>query len=171
MVKDYTLIPSGNPNERDSVTCKKCGQIKPHHAKGMCYRCYKKFGWKRKKIICKNCKRERYHQAFGLCGGCHVRLHHYDKTLAFNAKKDHGIDYGLYRTVTKQCDSCGFSKIVHIHHLDGNTRNNDRKNIVGLCPNCHKMIHMYQYYGEIKATLQKKGFDVSLVHQTNYIRK
>ncbi len=159
-----------NPNEGKRVVCSKCKQIKQHHAKGMCYSCYKK-QWKPKRVTCKSCGRKRYHKAFGLCSGCHTRLHHYDKTLAYNAKKYHDIDLKLYREITKACDSCSFTKIVEIHHLNGNTKDNDRKNVVGLCPNCHRMIHRYNFYEEIKENLKKKGFDVSMVHPSNYVNK
>lgn len=168
MKRDYELLPRRHPNEKRSVICKGCGHHLEHHAKGYCNRCYRKHGWVQKKIICKNCNRERHHKAFGLCGGCHTRLHHYDKTLAFNARKYHGIDYELYKRVTSKCLSCGFEKVVQVHHLDGQTRNNDPKNIVGLCPNCHKMIHMYNYFEEIKKNLRKKGVDVSKIHPTNF---
>jgi len=165
MVKDYKLLPRLNPNARQRVKCKNCGKIEEHHAKGYCHPCYRKFGWARKKLKCKSCGRERYHKAFGLCGGCHVRIHHYDKTLAFNAKRYHGIDnFEFYQNLTKECASCGFTKVVQLHHLDGDTRNNDLKNVLGLCPNCHKMIHMYVYYREVMETLRKKGYDFSKVH-------
>ena len=167
MVKE---IERSNPNEAKKVMCSQCDKIKEHHAKGMCYSCYKKL-WKPKKIICKSCGRKRFHKAFGLCPGCHTRLHHYHKTLAYNAKKYHGIEFAFYREVTKECDNCGFNKIVQIHHLNGNTRDNSKNNVVGLCPNCHKMIHMYQFYEEIKEKLSKKGFDVSIVHPTNYVNR
>ena len=172
MVKDYKLLPRKNPNERFRVVCKNCKKEEEHHAKGLCNKCYKKVGWARKKIRCKNCNRERYHKAFGLCGGCHTRLHHYEKTLAFNAKRYHGIeDFEFYKEITAKCANCEFSKIVQIHHLDGNTRNNAKKNAVGLCPNCHKMIHMYEYYDEIKENLKKNGYDVSKVEPTNFIKR
>lgn len=167
--RDYELLPKLDSSEGPRVKCKICNKIKEHRAHGLCSWCYKNRFWKPKKIICKNCGRERYHKAFGLCGGCHIRLHHYEGVRAYNAKKYHGINLEYYREITKQCDNCGFSKIVNIHHLDGNTRNNDRKNVVGLCPNCHKMIHMYKHYEEIKESLKNKGFDVSQVHPTNYV--
>ena len=171
-VKPYKVLPAANFNEKPRVKCQNCANVKEHHAKGFCYQCYRKVGWVREKVRCKNCARLRLHKAFGLCGGCHTRLHHYEKTLAFNAKKYHGItDFEFYKKITSQCASCGFDKIVQIHHLDGNTRNNDEKNVAGLCPNCHKMIHMYQYFEEIKIKLKKKGYAVDSVHPTNFIKK
>jgi len=167
--RDYELLPKLNPNERPRVKCKRCNEIKEHRSQGHCYNCYKKYIWKQKKIICKSCKRERNHHSHGLCSGCNMRLNHYDVIHRYNTKKYHGIELEYYREVTKQCDNCGFSKIVNIHHLDGNTRNNNRKNVIGLCPNCHKMIHMYKHFEEIKAGLAKKGFDISMVHPSNYV--
>ncbi|MDP4012715.1 MAG: hypothetical protein Q8R00_03875 [Candidatus Nanoarchaeia archaeon] len=169
MTGDYILLPKQTPNGRPMVKCVKCGKIKEHHARGHCNWCFRKYLWTPKKITCKECGRERNHKAYGLCGGCHVRLKHYDNVLRYNAKKYHNIELEYYREITKKCDNCNFSKIVNIHHLDGNTRNNDRKNVVGLCPNCHKMIHMYKYFEEIKESLAEKGFDVSMVHPSNYV--
>jgi predicted restriction endonuclease len=39
------------------------------------------------------------------------------------------------------CAHCGFgiSAVLEIAHIDGDRRNNDLKNLVILCPNCHKM--------------------------------
>ena len=128
MVKDYKLLPTRNPNERARVKCRNCSKVEEHHAKGFCYKCYRKVGWVRKKIKCKSCGRERHHKAFGLCGGCHTRLHHYDRTLAFNAKRYHGIeDFEFYKEITAKCANCAFTKIVQIHHLDGNTKKKEKR--------------------------------------------
>ncbi|MFH0978289.1 MAG: hypothetical protein V1837_03215 [Candidatus Woesearchaeota archaeon] len=158
-----------NPNGKYLIDCPGCGKRVEHHAKGYCNNCYRRLGWKRKLIRCKACGRMRPHQAFGLCGGCHVRLHHYDIPKANNAKRLYGIAYGRWQEVTKKCASCGFDKLCSIHHLDGNRRNNESDNVVGLCPNCHKMIHMYQYYIEIKENLKKNGYQVDKVHPTSYV--
>ena len=39
------------------------------------------------------------------------------------------------------CAHCGFGipSVLEVAHIDGNRRNNDLKNLVVLCPNCHKM--------------------------------
>ena len=47
-----------------------------------------------------------------------------------------------YRTIALQhyeekCSICGFDKIVAIHHIDENKKNNDPKNLIPLCPNHH----------------------------------
>lgn len=159
-----------NPNGRDLIDCLGCNQRKEYHAKGYCYKCYKKHVWKNKEIKCKNCGRIRLHKAFGLCGSCHTRLYHYDLTKSYNAKKLHNISLEKLRELTKVCASCGFDKIISLHHLNGDRKNNDIKNLVGLCPNCHKMIHTHQYFKEIKEKLGYGGYNVEKVHPTNYVK-
>jgi predicted HNH restriction endonuclease len=48
---------------------------------------------------------------------------------------------------------------VDLHHLDGNHDNNSKKNLIGLCPNHHKMIHMIEFKEEILKQLKQKGFE------------
>jgi len=43
-----------------------------------------------------------------------------------------------------KCEICGWSEhkeVLEIHHEDLNHKNNDRKNIILVCPNCHNWIH------------------------------
>jgi 5-methylcytosine-specific restriction endonuclease McrA len=39
------------------------------------------------------------------------------------------------------CAHCGFGipAVLEVAHIDGNRQNNDKANLVILCPNCHKM--------------------------------
>jgi ribosomal protein L37E len=145
-----------NPNQGRIIKCKVCGKEAEHHAKEMCLNCYRKHGWKRDKIICKNCGKERYHKAFGLCSSCHVKLHHYDKVKAHNYRKWHNIPLELYRKITEKCILCEFDQIVELHHLDGDHKNNSETNLVGLCPNHHKMLHDERYSSDIKKELAQK---------------
>ena len=51
-----------------------------------------------------------------------------------------------YRTIALQnhsaeCVVCGFDKIVAIHHIDENKKNNAPSNLIPLCPNHHEMVH------------------------------
>ena len=66
----------------------------------------------------------------------------YDKVKARNAKKLYGLDLETVNRVKKVCVVCGFSKIVDLHHLDGNKNNGSKTNLVGLCPNCHRELHL-----------------------------
>ena len=138
--------------------CKRCGK-EEHKARELCRGCYQKFY--RKIIVCKICGRKRVHGGYGLCRGCHVRIHHYESVKAYNARRYHGIDLERWNRVRKKCVSCGFTKLVDLHHLDGDKGNKSETNLIGLCPNCHKMIHSYQYFDEMIAVLQERGYDTS----------
>ena len=154
---------------RREIVCDGCFQNVELHAKSMCYKCYKR-QYKPRTIICKSCKRTRPHHSFGLCAGCNTRLNHYDKVKAYNVKKYYGITLEKFMEFTKICLSCGFKKIVDLHHLDGNSKNSDSSNLIGLCPNCHKMMHTYKYHKIIAERLKKKGLDVSHLHPTNFVK-
>ena len=44
----------------------------------------------------------------------------------------------------ERCEWCGYSahpEILELHHKDRDKKNNKRKNIAVLCPNCHKIEH------------------------------
>jgi len=141
--------------DRKKIKCKKCGKLSEKRAKGMCYSCYKK-GYKQPLIICKNCRRKLPHKAFGLCNTCHIKIHHYDKVKEYNNRKYHNIDLKTYKKATKKCIICGFDKIVELHHLDGNKKNNSKENFIGLCPNHHKMLHNMEFRKEIFDILEEK---------------
>ena len=138
--------------------CIKCGEEKEHQAKGLCEYCYRKFAWKRKKAICKRCGRIMPIHAKGLCKGCYNFVFCLDKTKERNHKKKHGLDNEAYKRLTKSCAICGFDKIVDLHHLDQNRNNRAESNLVGLCPNHHKMLHDYRYREEMFNLLKQKGF-------------
>ncbi len=140
--------------------CKECRKEKEHHAKGLCYACYKKYSWRPKLKICKRCKRSLPMHAKDLCNGCYNFVFRLDYTKARNYKKYHNIDIELYKKITKACDICGFDKIVDLHHLDENKNNNSEENLIGLCPNHHKMLHDFRYRKEIHNKLREKGFKI-----------
>lgn len=140
--------------------CGECEGSNEIHAKGFCYKCYKK-QWQPKIIICKNCKKERKHHAFGLCSPCHMKLHHYDLIKSYNVRKYHNISLELYRKLATSCIVCGFDKIVELHHLDYNRQNNYENNLVALCPNHHKMLHKEEYSQEIKEVILKKKKEIN----------
>lgn len=57
----------------------------------------------------------------------------------------------LYEKVIFKCEDCGFegynrvtgNSILQIHHIDGNSGNNNISNLKVLCPNCHAMTENY----------------------------
>ncbi len=138
--------------------CSNCKQEKEHHAKGLCYACYKKLKYKPKVEKCKRCKRKMPVHAKGLCPGCYNYVFHADKNKAYSQRKTSGIDVKTFRKTTTKCVVCGFDKIVDIHHIDGNKKNNANGNLIGLCPNHHRMINNYKYRHEIFARLVQLGY-------------
>jgi len=49
--------------------------------------------------------------------------------------------FDLYRSETIRCADCGEDKRLEIHHRDGDPYNNNWKNLVGLCRDCHQRRH------------------------------
>jgi hypothetical protein len=142
--------------------CVKCNQDKEHHAKGLCYECYRAISWKPKKGTCKRCKREIILHAKGLCPGCYNFVFHLDNNKAWNQKKSFGIDSETYRKLTEKCVICGFDKVVDLHHLDENKKNNSLSNLIGLCPNHHQMLHNFKFRKEIRELLKQKGHNLPI---------
>lgn len=142
--------------------CGSCNKEKEHHAKGLCYLCYKKLNWNPKIQTCKRCKRKRAIHAKGLCAGCYNYAFHLDKNKAYNHRKSNNVNLKTYRKVTKNCVICGFDKIVDLHHIDMNKENNSPKNLIGLCPNHHRMIHNFNFRDEIFKNLEEKGFSTPI---------
>lgn len=140
--------------------CSKCGKEDEHHAKGLCFNCYRKFSWKPKIVVCKRCSKKRPSHAKGLCEGCYNFVFHLDKTKASNQRRKYGLDIVTYKKITKECILCGFIKVVDLHHLDEDKQNNSENNLIGLCPNHHKTLHDYRYREEIFNLLKEKGFIV-----------
>lgn len=159
------------PNSGKCCICRFCGEEKLHHAKGSCYACYRKHLWRPKAVRCSNCGRMRPHKAFGLCGGCHSRLHHYESVKEYNSRRYYGLSLEEYSSYTRKCVICGFDKVVDLHHLDGNKVNSESRNLVGLCPNHHRMIHSFDYFEEVKVILEGLGYDVAKVSPANFIRE
>ena len=65
----------------------------------------------------------------------------------------------------KKCIVCGFDKIISVHHIDHNHKNNDVKNLIPLCPNHHQMVHTKEYGDEmekiINGILETKKWGIS----------
>lgn len=145
--------------------CTNCKKEKKHihesgKSQGLCKECYRKLIWKRKLIKCRRCERMMPNQAFKLCTGCYNSVFHIEKVKARNKLLYHNIDYETYKKATAVCVICGFDKIVDLHHLDMNHKNNAIENLTGLCPNHHKMVHHRDFQKEVLQQLREKGFIV-----------
>ena len=136
--------------------CPRCKKIALRITAGVCHNCYRKFIWKKKIVLCPRCERMLPHHSRGLCGGCYQSTYHLEGTRDNNTRKRHNIEPELYRKITKECIICGFDKIVDLHHIDENRKNNSRENMVGICPNHHKMYHTLRFKEEIGSQLKIK---------------
>lgn len=45
----------------------------------------------------------------------------------------------------RKCELCEWDKTIEVHHIDGNRENNDLKNLIVLCPNCHSLTKSYKH--------------------------
>jgi hypothetical protein len=142
------------------IICKKCSRRLEHHAKGLCMSCYKKHAWQPKLVKCQRCQRELPMQAKGYCKGCYTFLFQLDKVKASNYRKWHNIDIETYKKLTQKCVICNFDKVVDLHHLDEDKKNNSEENLIGLCPNHHKMLHNSKFKAEILEILKEKGYKI-----------
>lgn len=60
--------------------------------------------------------------------------------------RNHGIGHReverkLAAVRENPCDTCGSSKNVETHHVDGDWKNNDSSNLLPLCKKCHNKLH------------------------------
>jgi len=150
--------PRGKPG-----TCNNCKKEKIYipiygKSRGICKNCYKRIIWKPKLIECRRCKRQLPMHAKGLCLGCYSSVFQIDNVKKWNAQLYHKIDHELYKRATQKCIICGFDKIIDLHHIDMNHQNNSPENLIGLCPNHHKMAHHRKYQKEVFELLKEKGF-------------
>lgn len=150
-------------NMRKIKKCQNCNEVSEIHAKKLCFKCYRK-QWKPPSCICKHCGRKRPHQAKGMCASCFSKVYHYDNIKNSNYRRYHNIPIELYKKVTKKCIICGFDKIVDLHHLDHNKNNKSKSNLIGLCPNHHKLLHDYRFSEEVAKELKEKGLNPKITY-------
>jgi hypothetical protein len=142
------------------IICKNCKKEAKHIAFGYCRKCYRQLILKNRKSICKGCGREMPIHAKGFCITCYGKKFSRHQKEAYQSRKLYGIDFQTYKQKTKKCVICGFNKIVDLHHLDKNHENRSEDNLVGLCPNHHKMIHKSEHRAKVLTELKEKGYKV-----------
>ncbi len=60
--------------------------------------------------------------------------------------------------VCARCSYREFISCVEIHHIDENRRNNKRENLIPLCANCHRGLHMHLWkIDEINGEVAQSG--------------
>lgn len=137
--------------------CPRCNKLCSWFTGKICHNCYRRYFWKRKLKICPRCKRLKPVHAKGLCVGCYQTTFYLEHNKFWNYQKRHNISAELYKQITEKCVACGFDKVVSLHHLDENNKNNSRENLIGLCPNCHQMIHMIKWREEVLTQLAQNS--------------
>ena len=140
-------------------------------SKDLCHSCYKKLLWKPRLVKCKRCERLLPMHSKGLCAGCYNSVFHLEKQKKRNARLAHNIPIELYEKLVKSCTICGFDKIVDLHHLDRDHSNVSESNLVGLCPNHHKMLHDRRYSKEIAKLLNEKGYKITQEYRDDDVFK
>ena len=93
-----------------------------------------------------------------MCALCHLKVYHYDGIKRYNKRFYHNLSLEEYNQLAKECAVCGFTKVVDLHHLDHNRKNNAKTNLVAICPNHHRMLHNHKYSVEIAEILDSKGY-------------
>ena len=95
-----------------------------------------------------------------MCGTCYGKTFHRKSKEAYQARKLYSIDHDTWKEKTKSCIICGFDKIVDLHHLDKNHENRGNSNLIGLCPNHHRMLHKSEHRSKMLLLLKERGFQV-----------
>jgi hypothetical protein len=99
------------------------------------------------------------------------RRNSYDKKIMNYDFSDLGIDRRKRRVLLEQkfcCNRCGLSewedeKIpLEIEHIDGDNQNNERDNLIALCPNCHALTKTWR--GRNKKNMKNKISDDDLMN-------
>lgn len=110
-------------------------------------------------------KRSKYHLITKICPVCKSPFETFQgskderTTCSYSCSNTHfrsGSNNGMhqkspnYRTKcfgyrSKQCFICSESRVVEVHHLDGNHSNNSKQNLIPLCPTHHQLAHTKKY--------------------------
>ena len=168
-----------------TTNCKTCGKefyAKPSHVQnGLGKYCSKNCsheGARKGRIVkCSICGREIYKQQKALtksksntffCGkSCRTIWRNSIVYIGKNHPNWKGGKHVSYKniltksTISSICTLCGNNdkRVLAVHHIDKNHRNNDLKNLAWLCHNCHILVHNHKKEEErFLKILHKKTF-------------
>jgi hypothetical protein len=89
-----------------------------------------------------------------------------EKPIGGNRLKKLLLKHGLLKNI---CSCCGISEwmnkvlILHLHHKDGNNKNNNLTNLELLCPNCHSQTSNYTGKNQKTYNQRKKVSDEEII--------
>ena len=140
------------------INCKNCGKEDEHHAKGLCFNCYRRMAWQPKKKECPSCKEVKVIHAKGYCKYCYTKIFYTEYSRLASRKQYSGITKEVFDKLPKKCLICGFDKIIDVHHLIAKSKGGSHSldNLIALCPNHHKMTHHADYQKEMLARVSEK---------------
>ena len=71
-----------------------------------------------------------------------------------------------------KCEKCGYKEnldILEVHHIDENRINNSFENLLILCPNCHRLLHLFQRH--FKSKQRGKNFKDNKMRIKSHFKK
>lgn len=94
------------------------------------------------------------------CGNIHKNIMRHQSEDWLNNSQNYRLKaFNLYE---HKCDICGWDedkRILEVHHIDENRENNTPKNLIILCPNCHKYLTLHIYTLKELRMMKIKGED------------
>lgn len=106
--------------------------------KSICWYCGKEFDASRKNIH--------------FCCQVHRQAH---KCKRYAMKKNYKkVNRYNSKILKNKCQICGYNRlpqILHVHHIDRNTSNNNIENLLVVCPTCHAEVHFGGYKGPLSS--------------------
>ena len=134
------------------MACKKCGKTTSRNRGKYCQPCYYATQTGRNKrprgpwrFFCKECNTKISYGAT-VCSKCRRKHHKGPMNENWgNFKEDVNPNAGRKRArhrfnLPEKCDNCHRRKPIDRHHIDEDTTNNKRSNILFLCRRCHMEI-------------------------------
>jgi hypothetical protein len=95
--------------------------------------------------ICEGCGLEFRHRGYQSRRFCGSACHHASQTgVARSAAGLKVVTKQAHRAAIGKCERCGWSlevRVLHVHHIDHDHRNDEPSNWEVLCPTCHKHHH------------------------------
>ena len=121
--------------------CPNCGQKN---------RIIKECAWCGKKIERTVSQVERNQSGYFYCCQQHGNLHK-NFLRKESGEWDDSLNYRLkaFEVYPHKCSCCGWDedeRILEVHHIDENRKNNSLENLIILCPTCHRKITLGYYW-------------------------